>query len=172
MLRKLIPTLALLVLVGACDRAAESDLTTTTDSAVSTGSSVTLSTEAPTTETTQPGEPIETTPAGTPVEGEQIQVAGSDDGGEVLWVSIPEADYTDRDLEDFVQRMVDERVTLFELYVVDDPAAVPALRVAEADRTPEEQALVDAHYLVSLTDGNVVTFHGPFSSVDGFVLGS
>jgi hypothetical protein len=71
-----------------------------------------------------------------------------------------------------VVALVDEEEDLFELHVLDEVEAVDAARVPEADRTEEEQALVDDHYLVSITQGNVVTFHGPFESAGSFLIGS
>jgi hypothetical protein len=157
----------------ACNRSAEPELTTTT----------TLGTEAPsdtapTTSTTEapPTTTAETTPPATApvkeIEDYEIQIATSVDEGDVLWVTIPAEDYTDRDLENFVVTMFDEAEGLWELHVLDDADAVAAARVAAGDRTPEEQELVDTHYLISLTDGNVITFHGPFESAGSFLIGS
>jgi hypothetical protein len=173
MRRTILLTLVAVTALAACDRAAETDLTTTTTSTTSgpVAEEPTPETTAAAPETTVASGP-ETTAAGTPVGDYTIEVAASEGDGEVLWVSIAAEDYTDRDLEDFVARVRDERENLVGLYVVDDPAAVDAVRVAEEARTEEEQALVDAHYLVSLTEGNVVTFRGPFESAGSFVLGS
>ena len=106
------------------------------------------------------------------VDGYEVQVATTQDEGRVLWVTIAPEDYTDRDLEDFVGGVVDSEDAIWEFHVLDDVAAVDAVRVPEADRTEEEQQLVDDHYLVSVTEGNVVTFRGPFESAGSFVLGS
>ena len=174
MRRTILLTLVAVMSLAACDRAAETDLTTTTTASTTSGpvaEEPVPDTTAVTPETTVAASP-ETTAAGTPVGDYTIEVAASEDAGEILWISIAPDDYTDRDLEDFVARVRDERENLVGLYVVDDPAAVDAVRVAEEARTEEEQALVDAHYLVSLTEGNVVTFRGPFESAGSFVLGS
>lgn len=175
-LRALRPMMLIVVLAlvsAACNRSAEPELTTTTTTVAtetpSTTAQTTPITEAPTTTT-------ETTPPDTaPVKeiGDyEVQVATSVDDGEVLWVTIPAEDYTDRDLENFVVTMFDEEEGLWELHVLDDVDAVAAARVAADDRTPEEQELVDNHYLISLTDGNVITFHGPFESAGSFLIGS
>jgi hypothetical protein len=160
------------LVLGACDRGAEPELTTTT-----TTTTVPTPTTSPSPDTTEatvePGEPTTTTvPPANEVESYEIQVATSSDEGRVLWVTIPAEDYTDRDLENFVVALVDEEEDLFEVHVLDEVEAVDAARVPEADRTEEEQALVDDHYLVSITQGNVVTFHGPFESAGSFLIGS
>lgn len=173
MRRTALLALVALSMLSACDRSAEPELTTTT---TSTTTPPVAEEPAPDTTQASPESTVagdtETTPAGTPVGDYTIEVAGSADEGEALWVSIAPENYTDRDLEDFVARVRDEREDLVELHVVDDANAIDAARIAEENRTEEEQALVDAHYLVSLTEGNVVTFRGPFESAGSFVLGS
>ena len=162
-----------IALLSACDRAAETELTTTTTSTTSEAPVETVpETTEPSPDTTAAPPASDTTPPGTPVEDYTIEVAASEGDGEALWVSIPPENYTDRDLEDFLARVRDERDSLVALYVVDNPEAIDAVRIAEEARTEEEQALVDAHYLVSLTDGDLVTFRGPFESAGSFVLGS
>ncbi|MGF1667867.1 MAG: hypothetical protein ACFCVC_16530 [Acidimicrobiia bacterium] len=166
--------LVLALVSTACNRSAEPELTTTTTTVPAESPSTTMP-PTPTTEV-PPTTTAETTPpAGAPVKeivDFEIQVATSADDGNVLWVTIPAEDYTDRDLENFVVTQFDEEDGLWELHVLDDAGAVAAARVAAADRTPEEQALVDTHYLISLTEGNVVTFHGPFESAGSFLIGS
>jgi hypothetical protein len=171
MRRSTILILAAMLSLTACDRGAEPELTTTTTSAATAPSST-----VPSTETTQ-AEPVDTTvatttPPANDIESYEVQVATSEDEGRVLWVTIPPDDYTDRDLENFVVVLFDEEEDLWAVHVLDDVAAVDAARVASADRTEEEQQLVDAHYLVSLTEGNVVTFHGPFEAAGSFLIGS
>jgi ABC-type transport system substrate-binding protein len=169
----LILLIAMLAL-AACDRGSEPELTVTTSST----SSVTTPEESPTTtspETTTSSEDEEQTPTtivSNPIEDYQIQVATTVDQGQVLWVTIPAESYTDRDLEDFVVGVVDDEGDIWEFHVLDDAAAVDAARLPEADRTEEEQALVDEHYLVSVTEGNVITFHGPFEAAGSFLIGS
>lgn len=170
-------TLALLLalVVSACDRGAEPELTTTTTGA-STESSPATAAPAESTTSAPPTTEASSAPSTTlpvkEIEQVEIQVATTAEQGEVLWVTIPAEDYTDRDLENFVVEQFDTEENLWELHVLDDAAAVDAARVPEADRTEEEQQLVDNHYLISLTEGNVITFHGPFESAGSFLIGS
>lgn len=175
--RALRPMLLIVVLAlvsAACNRGSEPELTTTTTT-VATEDSSTTAPPTPTTEAA-PTTTAETAPPATApvkeIEDYEIQIATSVDEGEVLWVTIPAEDYTDRDLENFVVTLFDEEEELWELHVLDDVEAVAAARVAADDRTPQEQELVDAHYLISLTDGNVITFRGPFESAGSFLIGS
>lgn len=175
-LRALRPILLIVVLAlvsAACNRSAEPELTTTTTTVATEAPSTT----APPTPTTEaPPTTNETAPPATAtvkeIEDYEVQIATSVDDGEVLWVTIPAEDYTDRDLENFVVTLFDEEEELWELHVLDDVDAVAAARVAADDRTPQEQELVDSHYLISLTDGNVITFRGPFESAGSFLIGS
>lgn len=159
--------------LAACDRGAEPELTVTTStSSASAAATATTAAGVATTTTTTADGASTTTLASMPVEDYDIQVATSGDEGQVLWVTIPAEDYTDRDLEDFVVGVVEDVGDIWEFHVLDDTAAVDAARVSEGDRTEEEQALVDEHYLVSVTEGNVITFHGPFEAAGTFLIGS
>jgi hypothetical protein len=165
--------MALALASTACNRSAEPELTTTT-TVVSEAPSTTLP-PTPTTEASPTTTADTTPPTSAPVkqiESYEIQVATSVDEGRVLWVTIPAEDYTDRDLENFVVELYDGEEGLWELHVLDDPDAVAPARLAAGDRTPEEQEMVDDHYLISLTESNVVTFHGPFESAGSFLIGS
>lgn len=173
MRRTTILALVAMLSLAACDRGAEPELIVTTTS-TSTTLGATEAAESTTTQATT-DEPEETTTTAlerVAVEGYEIQVQTTADEGRVLWVTIPAEDYTDLDLEDFVVGLVDDEEDLWEVHVLDDVAAVDAARVAEADRTDEEQALVDEHYLVSVTEGNVITFRGPFEAAGTFLIGS
>ncbi|MDH4306240.1 MAG: hypothetical protein OEX04_02055 [Acidimicrobiia bacterium] len=172
MRRSLIVMTAACLALTACDRAAEPELTTTTSGVPEVASSIATETTEAGPDTTAAPETTPTTQARVAVDGYEVQVATTQDEGRVLWVTIAPEDYTDRDLEDFVGGVVDSEDAIWEFHVLDDVAAVDAVRVPEADRTEEEQQLVDDHYLVSVTEGNVVTFRGPFESAGSFVLGS
>jgi hypothetical protein len=172
MARTIISALIAVTLFAACDRAAEPELTTTTTTEAAPVVDATETTMAPVTETTAEAEESVSTVASNPIEDYTIELASTSDEGEMLWVSVPPENYTDRDLENFVIELRDEREGLATLFVLDDSAAVEALRIAEEARTEEEQALVDTHFLVSLTDGNVIEFHGPFATLGSYILGS
>lgn len=156
------------LLVAACDQADEPELTTTsTTDATTTTIAPTTTTMAPTTSTVD-GESSD----GRIIDDYDVVVRSEGDDGPVLWVVVPEADYTDVDLEQFVSRLVEEEPGVWEIHVFDDPAALEAGRIDEGDRTEEETELLDAHYLVSLTEGVVLDYHGPYEDSPGFVLGS
>ncbi len=173
LVRPMLLVVVLALATAACNRSAEPELTTTTTSVANEAPSTTVpqatTTEAP--PTTVGSTPSTTAPV-KQIDDYEIQVATSVDDGDVLWVTIPAEDYTDRDLENFVVTMFDEQDGLWELHVLDAVDAVDAARVADDARTPEEQELVDNHYLISLTEGNVITFHGPFESAGSFLIGS
>ncbi len=172
MRRTTIFALVAMLSLAACDRGAEPELIVTTTSTSSTVATAEAGESTTTLATAEEPETTTTTLERVAVEGYEIQVQTTADEGRVLWVTIPAEDYTDLDLEDFVVGLVDDEVDLWEVHVLDDVAAVDAARVAEADRTDEEQALVDEHYLVSVTEGNVVTFRGPFEAAGTFLIGS
>lgn len=156
------------LLVAACDQADEPELTTTsTTDASTTTTAPTTTTMAPTT-STMDGDSSD----GRIIDDYDVVVRSEGDDGPVLWVVVPDADYTDVDLEQFVTRLVEEEPGVWEIHVFDDPAALEAGRIDEGDRTEEEAELLDAHYLVSLTEGVVLDYHGPYEDSPGFVLGS
>ena len=92
--------------------------------------------------------------------------------GEVLYVVIPPGKYTEADLQAFVGDMVAANPKIWQMYVFDDQAAVAAARVPAADRTASEKDLLAKHHLVSLLEGQVVRFEGPYSSYGEVILGS
>lgn len=173
-MRRTTPTIMLIAILAlaACDRGAEPELTVTTSTSLASAAPTATTVAGVATTTTTADDASTTTLASMPVEDYDIQVATSGDEGQVLWVTIPAEDYTDRDLEDFVVGVVEDVGDIWEFHVLDDTAAVDAARVSEGDRTEEEQAMVDEHYLVSVTEGNVITFHGPFEAAGTFLIGS
>ena len=172
-MRHLIAALLLLTIAAsACtDEAEDTELTITTTTSTTVATTTTSSPPTETT-TTVGGDTTTTSPTGMAIEGYDIAVRSSTQEGEVLHVTIEPGDYTDIDLENFVLATLDEREGLAELHVYDDRAAVDAALVAEEERTDEQSALVESHYLVSLADGNVITFHGPFADIGSIRIGS
>lgn len=158
-MKTFLPIVALL-LVASCSRSSEPQLTTSTSTTTSTTTNTTT-----TTTTVQPeAEPVTTY---------DVVVRTSTEKGEILWVVIPPGDYNEISLEGLIATVIDDAgVPVWEIHVFDDPAALEAARVEEGQRTEEEQRLVDEHYLVSLVQGNVVRFQGPFASSGEFVFGS
>lgn len=165
-----------LTLVGAgCtgdDDTVELTTTTTTTTAPSPGaSSTTASTDATTDDTSSSS--TSTSGPGEAVSEFDVVVTTAADDGDRLWVVIPPGGYGTVDLENFVLDFLeglDE--PLLELHVFDDRSALDAGRVDPASRTADEQALVERHYLVSVTEGVRVEFHGPYGGEAGFTYGS
>jgi hypothetical protein len=151
------------------------DLTTTTSTVPSAGaSSTTASTDATTDATSDDASSSTSTSGpGEAVSDFDVVVTTAASDGDRLWVVIPPGNYGTVDLENFVLDFLeglDE--PLLELHVFDDRSALDAGRVDPASRTAEEQALVERHYLVSVTEGVRVEFHGPFGGEAGFTYGS
>lgn len=173
-MRVLMIGLLVLALAACTQESEDTELTITT----TTTSATTTSTVATTTEPAEPetddesgADESQTTQVGMAVEGYDIAVRSSTPEGEVLHVVIDPGTYTDIDLENFVVATLDER-DLAEFHVYDDRDAVDAALVDADERSEAEQALVDDHYLVSFTDGNVITFRGPFADVGAVRIGS
>lgn len=177
MKRPMILVLVLAMLVVACDGDDEAvELTTTTSAPASEtsddgGATTTAGPTDPASE-----EETESTggePAGEPVEGYEVIVQTAGDDGDRLWILIEPGEYTSVDLENFVIDLLDSADDpILELHVFDATAALDAARVERDARTDEEQALVDQHYLVSVTDGTKVEFQGPYTAFGGFTFGS
>ena len=92
--------------------------------------------------------------------------------GTVLHLEVPPGDYTDVDLENLVLSIYEERDDLYELHVLDSREALTALLTPEDKRTPDQKALLESHYLVSLLEGAILRFQGPFANLEGYVVGS
>lgn len=171
-------SIGLLVLaLAACTQESEDTeltITTTTTTTTTIADQVTTTTapvEAEDADEDGEDDSQTTAQAGMEVDGYDIAVRSSTPEGEVLHVVIEPGTYTDIDLENFVLATLDER-DLAELHVYDDRAAVDAALVDAEGRTEEEQALVDDHYLVSFTEGNLITFRGPYAEVGAIRIGS
>ena len=176
MVRRLIALFAAVVMVAACSPE-EAELTTTT----TTNPSETTTTESAdvatsTTVDDNDDDDAEDDDGDAPapaISDYEIVVRGSAAGGETLWILIEPGDYTDVDLENLIRELVDESdVTLAGINVFDDRDALEAGRVDADARTDEEQELVDEHFLVSLVDGAVIRFEGPFSEFGETAVGS
>ncbi|HVR32493.1 MAG TPA: hypothetical protein VMS74_07260 [Acidimicrobiia bacterium] len=175
MVRRLITLFAVVVLVAACSPE-EAELTTTTTT-VASGSTTTApdADETTTTTTTTEGDDDADADAdaGPAITEYEIFVRSSSTAGETLWILIDPGDYTDIDLENLIRELVDESdVTLAGINVFDDLDALEAGRVDEDARTDDEQLLVDEHYLVSLVDGAIIRFQGPYAEFGETAVGS
>lgn len=176
MIRRLISLLAVVMLVAACSPE-EAALTTTTTTAPS--ESTTTAPEADETTSTEADDDADDDDADgdslaePAITDHEVVVRSSGTDGETLWILIDPGDYTDIDLENLIRELVDESdVTLAGIRVFDDLEALEAGRVDVDARTDDEQALVDEHFLVSLVDGSIIRFEGPYSEFGETAVGS
>jgi hypothetical protein len=101
-------------------------------------------------------------------------VVGRESGeeGETIYIVIPSGAYTDVDLENFIYDLYESGAATHDAEVFDQADAVDAFRTAESERTEAAQELVDKHHFVSLIDGAVIRFQGPFAGVGELTIGS
>ena len=177
MVRRLIALFAAVVMVAACSPE-EAELTTTTTTPAesttteSADDSTTTNVEDNDDDDDEGGDEEDDAPAPA-ISDYEVVVRGSATGGETLWILIEPGDYTDVDLENLIRELVDESdVTLAGINVFDDRDALEAGRVDPDARTDEEQELVDDHFLVSLVDGAVIRFQGPYEEFGETAVGS
>lgn len=165
MVRRIVALVAVVVLTAACSPE-EAELTTTT----TTSPTSTTTTLVEVTTTTENSGDAQASPA---IEEYEVVVRSSATTGETLWILIEPGEYTDIDLENLIRELVAETdVTLFGIHVFDDRDALDAGRVEPDARTDDEQALVDEHFLVSLIDGAIIRFQGPYAEFGETVVGS
>jgi len=157
---------SLVLLVAACDSGEEAVLTTT--------SSVVGSTSAPDVGVTDEGTDgtTSTTLTGQAVASHEVVLRESTDDGEFLYIVVPEGDYTDVDLENFLGNLIenDEEVTNVEVF--DDAAAVTAFRLDDSDQTAADLVLISEHHLVSLSERNRIIYRGPYEEFGEIAIGS
>lgn len=162
--------LALAVLAVACNNE-QAELTTT--SSLLTGTTQAAAGGDETTTTTEAAaEASTTTLVGETVSTYEVVARISSDNGETLYIVIPEGAYTDVDLEQFVGDLKENDPQLFGAEVFDDPQAVQAFLIPEAQRTEEQQQVLDDHHLVSLVGGDTIAFRGPFEEFGQQIIGS
>ncbi len=167
MLRRIFALAVVVILIAACSPE-EAELTTTTTTTSPVESTATTLDE--TTTTTGNGDNTQGSPA---IEDYEVVVRSSSTAGETLWILIDPGDYSDIDLENLIRELVAETdVTIFGVHVFDDRDALDAGRVEADARTDDEQALVDEHFLVSLIDGAIIRFEGPYAEFGETVVGS
>lgn len=118
-------------------------------------------------------EPATTTTATTQVVSgtptyEVAEVLESDEG-DTLIVVVEPGSYTEVELSNLVFDIVD-RFQPLGAVVVDDPEAVPLVMAEELSE--EDQAFLDGHTFLRITDGVEVTFSGPYEDIAGITVGS
>lgn len=111
-------------------------------------------------------------PIGTEIDEYSILYSETDTVGLRLDVLVAAADYTDRNLENFVIQLIEDVDGLIELNVFDDVLAADAFRIGSELRTEDQTLALQQHFLASLAEGNQLTFRGPFSPAGSMVVGS
>ena len=177
--------LAFLAMATACGGNDDPALVTTTSRVVTTSApttapdltATTTTTSAPTTAADEPGSGTDSPTTTVEAQGGnelyyRVARQESTRDGTVLHLEIPPGDYTDVDLENLVLSIYEERDDLYELHVLDSREAISALLTPEEERTPEQKALLESHYLVSFLEGGILRFQGPFANLEGYVVGS
>lgn len=159
-MRRLIPLLALAMILAACSKTTEPDLTTTTTTATPT----TTATTAPTTTTTTESSGGPSTTSGS-LPGYSV-VAGS--AGGVLVVLLDPGNYSDIDIRNVVDDAI-ERFTPSELHIVDSQEAADLVLVE--DPTDDQQKVLDAHQFARVM-GDLLEFLGPYASSGSVSIGS
>lgn len=168
----LVLALLLLLVLTACDREADTDVTTTVPASTTTTVAGEVSTT--TTEADEPTVEATTTTVAPPSVIElayQVRFKGVTDGRNVVVLQIEEGTATDVALETLAREALDDFEPLAELHVVDSEEAVELVRLDPASLTDEERSVLEQHHLLSVREA-VLTFEGPFADLGEFILGS
>lgn len=161
---------ALALTLAACN-SDEAEITTTTADA---SQLTTTTTRAPgTTDSTAPDSAPGTTVApADAITSHEIISRQSTEEGETLYILVAPGNYSDISIENFLGDLLEDEIAVSGVEVFDDRVALDAALKDEADRTAEELQAIEDHHLVSLSNGNQVTFQGPMSDFPDFVIGS
>jgi hypothetical protein len=161
----------LLVALAACDDGETTDISTTS-SLISTATTVDGGAATTTSAPSEGATSAPTTLVGQSVAGYEVVARVSDPAGEILFITIPPGAYTDVDIENFAVGLVDDGTVTYGAEILDDPAAVEALRKPEAERTETDTQLIDQHHFASIQNAGVIVFRGPFAESPDVVIGS
>lgn len=173
MQRVLILILVLGLVATACNRGSDDSTTTTTTTTTLGGgaATTTTTTEADGGETTD-GDDGQVTEEPAELPGYTIVRREGAEGGDRLVVLLEEFQYTDRVLEDLIFDITEEYSPVLEAYLIDDDVAADLVLLDPDGLTDEQRNEIEEHLFVALTDGNLVTFRGPFADAGQFRLGS
>jgi len=168
----IVSLIAILGLVSAACDSGDAELSTTS-SLITDGNEGTGGPGDDTTTTTTPGESDpSTTLRGSNVDSYEVVAREPGESGEILFIVIPQADYTDVDIENFVGDLLERDIVTSGAEIFDDVLALDAFRVAEADRTEAETALIVQHHFASVVNADTLVFRGPFESLGEMAIGS
>lgn len=178
MQRLLIALIVLSFVAVACNRGADEATTTTTTAQDQPVTRTTSGepTDAISDDTREPSEADEGDEVG---EGPAAELPSYSivrregaEGGDRLVVLLEDFQYTDLVLEDLVFEIAEEYSPVLEAYLIDDPAASDLVLLDPESWSDEDRTVVEDHLFVSLTEGNLVTFRGPFADMGEFRMGS
>lgn len=162
--------------LAACDSEDASITTTTADaSQLTTTTTVSEGTDS-TTEgadtTSGDTSPDTTVDMGDPIESYEVISRESAESGETLYILVEPGDYSSVSFENFLGDLIESDTAVSGVEIFDDRTALDAALKAEDQRTAEELQAVEDHHLVSLTNGRQVSFQGPLTEFEDFVIGS
>lgn len=161
----------LALFVVACDG---DDAELTTDSTIISPSGTDPATEATTTTAGNgnEGSSPPTSLVGQTVTEFEVVHEIPNENGVAQHIVIPNGAYTDVDLENFVIDLIEANPDLYGAEIFDDAAAAEAFLTPEADRTDEENQLLEENHFVTLTGRARIDFRGPFAEFPGGAIGS
>lgn len=174
MQRVFIALIVLSTALTACNRGADDSTTTTTttvDNSVTRTTSADTSDDGDQSPIGEIGDTTSTTVASEPPEYSIVRREGAE-GGDRLVVLLEDYQYTDLVLEDLVFEITEEYAPVLEAYLIDDAVAADLVLLDPDTLSDEEQAVLEEHLFVELTQGTLVTFRGPFADMGEFRLGS
>jgi hypothetical protein len=159
MRRFLILILALALVAAACNRGDDAELTTTTAGQLQTT----------TTTVTNGGVDGETTTTAAGTEPPEYEIIAGDSGAGEYVVLIDPGTYSQQDLQNIMEGIVDEYAPV-AAHLIDSEDARDL--VLKDDVTEAEQAILDAHYFARIVDGTTLEFLGQYADLGSVYIGS
>jgi hypothetical protein len=170
-----VSVLLVVALLGAGCSGDEADDTTTTTAATATTSAAAGGTTAPeggTEESTTTTVAVDEEVSFSIPAYEVVHRIEGDRGGTFV-VLLDPATYTsltDVDLQNVIEDVIDRFPPVYEVHVVDDISAAD-LVLADGVQ-PEQQVILDEHYLVRLEEAFTIVYVGPFSDFPVTIIAS
>lgn len=157
------------MLLAACN-SDEADVTVTTIDAslLTTTTTATTTTDQP--DDTEPGGT--TQPPSDQIEDYEVISRTATEDGETLYLLVAPGNYSDVSIENFLGDLLEAETAVSGVEIFDDREALDAALKAEEERSADELQALEDHHLVSLVDGATVSFHGPLSEYEDFIIGS
>lgn len=161
--------------VAACDSEEASVTTSTADASQLTTTTTMDSSQTTAGDTDTTGgdtAPDTTADAGEAVESWEVITRESTEDGETLYILVEPGEYSDVSFENFLGTLIEEETAVSGVEIFDDRAALDAALKPEDERTAAELQAIEDHHLVSLDNGREVSFQGPMSEFEDFIIGS